>query len=164
MFSCRNFKNEFPAFLREHLVDGIIYLSAKSPEFVQYLKDYKIPFVLVGPNIQVKNAAPLLFEPIQKTRIEAPVDYMGEISKLVSNRRGELLEMNQEGGLVVAIAKLPVAALFGWSNDLRSATGGRGSSSLVDQSFERMPNELQDKTTKQIRQRKGGLLGRLRNL
>ena len=57
--------------------------------------------------------------------------------------------------MVVAKAKLPVGEMFGWSSELRSATGGRGNSSLVDQMFEKLPAELQDKIVKQIRERKG---------
>jgi elongation factor 2 len=57
--------------------------------------------------------------------------------------------------MVTVIGKLPVGEMFGLSNDLRSATGGRGNSSLVDQAFERMPGELQKKIIRQIRERKG---------
>ena len=46
-------------------------------------------------------------------------------------------------------------SMLGWSSDLRSATEGRGVSSLVDQSFERIPFELQQKTTLEIKSRKG---------
>jgi elongation factor 2 len=63
--------------------------------------------------------------------------------------------MEQEGDITVVKAKIPVAELFGWSNDLRSSTGGRGNSSLIDQSFERLPGELQTKVRNQIVQRKG---------
>ena len=66
-----------------------------------------------------------------------------------------LLDMQQEGSLVVIKAKMPAAELLGWSSDLRSATGGRGNSSLIDQMFERVPVELQQKVIKSIRQRKG---------
>jgi len=69
--------------------------------------------------------------------------------------------MNQEGDVNVIIAKLPVGELFGWSNALRSGTGGRGSSSLVDQSFEVLPRELQDKIRAQIVERKGLTAGNL---
>ncbi len=100
-------------------------------------------------------AAPVLYEPIQTMLIEAPADHMGEISKLVTSKRGQLLEMNQEGATVTAKAKLPVGEMIGWSSDLRSATGGRGSSSLIDQTFEKLPEELQDKIVGQIVQRKG---------
>jgi len=113
------------------------------------------PAVREGIRGAIMQAGPILYEPLQVMRIEAPNDYVGEISKIVSSKRGQLLEMNQEGDVTVIVAKLPVGELFGWSNDLRSATGGRGNSSLVDQSFERLPGELQDKIKTQIVQRKG---------
>ncbi len=113
------------------------------------------PAVREGIRGAMAMAGPLIFEPLQILRIEAPVEFMGEISKLVSNRRGQLLEMNQIGVQVIAKAKMPVGELFGWSNDLRSGTGGRGTSSLVDQMFEKLPMELQQKIIKKIRERKG---------
>jgi elongation factor 2 len=106
-------------------------------------------------------AAPVLYEPLQTILLEAPVEYMGEISKLVTGKRGQLLEMNQEGNMLNAKAKMPVAEMIGWSSDLRSATGGRGTSSLIDQAFEKLPDELQDKIVKQIVSRKGLKEGQL---
>ena len=100
-------------------------------------------------------AKPLIYEPLQILHIEAPADYLGDISKLISNKRGQLLDAKQEGNTIIIKAKMPVADMFGWSSDLRSATGGRGSSSLVDQMFEKLSNELQEKIIKQIRDRKG---------
>ena len=113
------------------------------------------PAIREGIRKAMMQAGPLFYEPLQITRIETPNDYVGEVSKIVSSKRGQLLEMNQEGDITVIIAKLPVGELFGWSNDLRSSTAGRGNSSLVDQMFERLPGELQDKIRKQIVQRKG---------
>ncbi|MBW2987155.1 elongation factor EF-2 [Candidatus Woesearchaeota archaeon] len=113
------------------------------------------PAVREGIRAAMSMASPLLFEPIQKMQFGAPATYMGELSKLVSNKRGQLLDMQQEGDEVTVIAKLPVAETFGLSNDLRSATGGRGTMFLVDQTFERLPNELQSKIISQIRSRKG---------
>ncbi|MFH1590830.1 MAG: elongation factor EF-2 [archaeon] len=113
------------------------------------------PAVRQGIRGAMRGAKPLLFEPIQTLLFESPQEYMGEISKLISNKRGQLLNMEQEGDLLKTTAKLPVADMFGLASELRSATGGRGSSSLIDQSFERMPDELQQRVVKQIRQRKG---------
>jgi len=100
-------------------------------------------------------ATPIILEPLQVHLIEAPFTYMSDITKLVTSKRGQMLEVNQEGNMVAVKAKLPVAEMLGWSSDLRSATEGRGSSSLVDQMFEKAPNELQPKIIKQIRDRKG---------
>jgi len=97
----------------------------------------------------------VLFEPKQILQIEAPSEYMGEISKLIQNRRGQLLEMNQEDEQLIVKAKMPVAEMFGLSSDLRSATGGRGCFFVVDQIFEKLPEDLQQKIIKQIRERKG---------
>jgi len=113
------------------------------------------PAVREGIRGAMMQAGPILFEPLQVTRIEAPHDYTGEVSKLVTSKRGQLLDMQQEGDLTVVIAKLPVAEMIGWSSDLRSATAGRGTSSLVDQSFEKLPYELAEKVRQQIIQRKG---------
>jgi len=112
------------------------------------------PAVRNGIRTAIMNAGPVIYEPLQILRIEAPDEYMGEISKLIANKRGQLLDMQQEGSLAVISAKMPVAEMFGWSSELRSATGGRGSSSLVDQMFEKLPAELQQKIVQQIKQRK----------
>ena len=104
-------------------------------------------------------ARPVLFEPVQIIQFEAPIEYMGEISKLIANKRGQLLDMQQTGEHVSIKAKMPVYEMFGMTNDLRSATGGRGVHYLVDQIYERLPNELQDKIIKQIRDRKGLTVG-----
>jgi len=119
------------------------------------------PAVREGIRGAMMQAGPVLFEPLQVTRIEAPHEFVGDVSKLVSSKRGQLLDMQQEGDQTVIIAKLPVAEMIGWSSDLRSATGGRGVSSLVDQSFERLPYELQDKVRNGIVQRKGLTEGQL---
>ncbi|MFH1439562.1 MAG: elongation factor EF-2 [Candidatus Woesearchaeota archaeon] len=113
------------------------------------------PAVREGIREAMRLANPMLFEPVQTLLFESPDEYMGEISKLVGNKRGQLLDMKQEGSTVETKAKLPVGEMFGLSNDLRSATGGRGSSSVIDQSYERLPDEMQNKIISQIRSRKG---------
>jgi len=102
----------------------------------------------------IKGGAAML-EPIQVHLIECPIDFMSEIIKIVAGKRGQMLDVNQEGNTAMIKAKLPVAEMLGWSSDLRSATEGRGSSSLVDQMFEKLPNELQEKIIQSIKQRKG---------
>lgn len=132
------------------LVDAVLHEDAihRGPSQIY-------PAVRDGIRHAIINAAPLLLEPLQILRFEAPVEYLGEISKIISNKRGQLLDMKQEEQHVVVVGKLPVAEMFGLSNELRSATGGRGYFSLVDQVFEPLPYELQEKTKRQIRERKG---------
>ncbi len=102
-----------------------------------------------------QDAGGALLEPLQTHIIEIPTDYMGDITKLVSSKRGQLQDAKQEGLSTFIKAKLPVAEMIGWSSDLRSASNGRGVSSLMDQEFEKLPREFLDKVVKQIRDRKG---------
>lgn len=98
----------------------------------------------------------VLFEPLQVLQIESLVDHLGAISKLISNKRGQLLDMTQEGSTYMTVkAKIPVAETFGLSSELRSATEGRGNFFVLDQVFDKIPSELQPKVIAQIRQRKG---------
>ncbi len=101
------------------------------------------------------NAGPVIFEPVQMLHMEAPVAHMSSMSKLIQNRRGQLLDMQQEENHIVVKAKLPVGEMFGLTSDLRSATEGRGHFYVIDQLFEKLPMELQAKVAEQVRQRKG---------
>ncbi len=113
------------------------------------------PAVREGIREAMMQAKPVLLEPVQVVEFDAPGEYVGEISKLISNRRGQLLDMEQDDYRVSVRAKIPVAESFGLTSALRSATGGRGSQSVVDQLFELLPYELQEQIIKQIRERKG---------
>ena len=103
----------------------------------------------------MKKANAALFEPIQIHVIDIPESFLGSVTKLIGGKRGQMLEVKQEDIGVEVKAKLPVAEMIGWSNDLRSATEGRGNSSLADQMFEKIPFNLQAEVIRKIRQRKG---------
>jgi elongation factor 2 len=113
------------------------------------------PAVREGIRGAMMTASPVLYEPIQTHLIECPTEYMGEVTKLVSSKRGQLIDMQEAGMQTTITARLPVMEMIGWASDLRSATAGRGVSSLIDQTFERLPGEIQDKVVRQIRDRKG---------
>jgi elongation factor 2 len=113
------------------------------------------PAVREGIRSAMTDARPVLLEPLQLMQLEGPTVYMGELSKIVQNKRGQLLNMEQDGAMVVVKAFMPVAEIFGWSSDLRSATSGRGSSFVLDQKFEVVPPALQEKVIDSIRKRKG---------
>jgi elongation factor 2 len=113
------------------------------------------PAVREGIRGAMSFARPVIFEPVQTLNFEAPVEFMGEISKLIQNKRGQLIDVQQESETITVVGKLPVGEMFGLASDLRSATEGRGSSSLVDQTFEKLPEELQAKVIQKIRDRKG---------
>ena len=100
-------------------------------------------------------AVPVIFEPVQVLQFESPAEYMSGLSKLIQNRRGQLLDMQQQESSITVKAKLPVGEMFGLTSDLRSSTEGRGHFYLIDQLFEKLPMELQPKIGEQVRSRKG---------
>ena len=113
------------------------------------------PAVRQGIFEAMKKGGSAMLEPIQTHLVEAPVDFMGAVSGLIGSKRGVLIDVQQHGNDVFIKARIPVAEMIGWSNDLRSATEGRGVSSLMDQEFQKLPSELQFDVVRKIRQRKG---------
>ncbi len=100
-------------------------------------------------------AEPYLLEPKQNVFVRVPEDYLGAANGEMSRRRGQILDMKQEGDSVEVTAKVPVAEMFGFANDIRSATQGRVLWSTENAGFEKLPGELQRKIVGEIRQRKG---------
>ena len=113
------------------------------------------PAVRQGMFESMKKGGAVILEPVQTHLIEVPVEFMGSVTQLVGSKRGVLIDVSQVGSEVAIKAKIPVAEMIGWSSALRSATEGRGISSLMDQIFQKLPGELQSDVIRKIRQRKG---------
>lgn len=103
----------------------------------------------------IASANPFLLEPVQTLLFDGPLEFMGEMTKLIQSKRGQVIDIKQGAGHVEIKAKMPVAEMIGLASDLRSATEGRGNFSMVDQTFERVPPSLQPGVVKKIRGRKG---------
>jgi len=103
----------------------------------------------------MKKGGAFILEPLQTHLIEMPNAFLSPVTKLVGSKRGQMLEVKQDEAGSEMKVKLPVAEMIGWSSDLRSATEGRGTSSLADQSFEKVPASLQADVIRKIRSRKG---------
>ncbi len=113
------------------------------------------PAIRLGMFDAMKKGGAAMLEPIQTHLVEAPVDFMGSVTGLIASKRGILIDVEQKGIDVFIKAKIPVAEMIGWSNDLRSMTEGRGVSSLITQDFKTLPRELQENVIRKIRDRKG---------
>ncbi|VVC02880.1 Elongation factor 2 [Candidatus Burarchaeum australiense] len=96
-----------------------------------------------------------LLEPKQKLLVQAPQEYMSGIISQVQGRRGQVLNIEQEGEAVSVTSKVPVAEMFGFSNSIRGATQGRAIWYTEYAGFEPLNKELQKKIVYQIRERKG---------
>ena len=96
-----------------------------------------------------------LQEPKQKITILVPADYMSAVITMINGRRGQMLDIQQEGEAATLTAKVAVAEMFGFANDLRSATQGRAIWYQEYAGYEPLPRDLLLKTVKSIRERKG---------
>jgi elongation factor G len=75
----------------------------------------------------VQKGSPVLQEPVMKVEVVVPEEYLGDIIGQLNSRRGEILGMEVRPGNAQAIrAMVPLAEMFGYATDLRSATQGRG--------------------------------------
>ena len=96
-----------------------------------------------------------LQEPKQKVLIQIPQNYLSNVITMVQGRRGQTLDIQQEGETASLTAKIAVAEMFGFSNELRSATQGRAIWYQEYAGYEPLPKDLLAKVVRQIRERKG---------
>ena len=96
-----------------------------------------------------------LLEPIQKIQITVPMDQMGAATSQIQGRRGQVFDMQSEGDTITVIGKAPVAELFGFAGDIRSATEGRAMWNTEFAGFEFVPNSMVKEVVLAIRKRKG---------
>jgi elongation factor G len=75
----------------------------------------------------VQRGGPVLLEPIMKVEVVAPEEYLGDVMGQLNSRRGMILGMEMRPGNAQAVnAMVPLAEMFGYATELRSATQGRG--------------------------------------
>ncbi|HIG20031.1 MAG TPA: elongation factor EF-2 [Candidatus Poseidoniales archaeon] len=96
-----------------------------------------------------------LMEPIQKMHVSVPNDWLGGVTREITQRRGEIEDMPSDGEITTVIGKVPVAETFGFSNDIRAASQGRAVWNSENCGFEELPRSLLEKVVGEIRQRKG---------
>jgi elongation factor 2 len=114
-----------------------------------------IPAVRSAIFAAILMAGDVLLEPKQKVFVNVPQTLMGNATQQIQGRRGQILDIHSEGDVAVIVGKAPVAEMFGFAGDLRSATEGRAIWSTELAGFEVLTQSLQPEVVKQIRQRKG---------
>jgi elongation factor 2 len=100
-------------------------------------------------------AGRILLEPFQKVTVNVPQDVLSGATRELQRRRGEILDMTNVGDLQTVVAKIPVAEMFGFASDIRSATAGKVLWSTESMGFEPVPTEMQSGVVAQVRQRRG---------
>ena len=93
-------------------------------------------------------AAPVLLEPLMKVEVVTPEEYMGDVMGDLNRRRGIVNGMEGAVAGTVIRASVPLAEMFGYATDLRSATQGRATYSMEFDKYEETPKTIVDAVVK----------------
>jgi elongation factor G len=91
-----------------------------------------------------KNASPVLLEPMMKVEVVTPEDYMGDVVGDLNRRRGMIQGMDDSPAGKLVHAEVPLAEMFGYATDLRSATQGRATYSMEFSHYNETPANIAD--------------------
>ncbi|MGE4510292.1 MAG: elongation factor G [Sulfurimonadaceae bacterium] len=95
-----------------------------------------------------RKADPAILEPLMKVEVEVPEDFMGDVIGDLNRRRGQVTNMGDRAGNKIVDAFVPLAEMFGYSTDLRSATQGRATYSMEFDHYEEVPKNVSEEIIK----------------
>ena len=93
----------------------------------------------------LKQAQPVLMEPIMKVAVIVPDDYTGTVIGDLSSRRGQIQGQETRSGSIQVDALVPLSEMFGYTSDLRSNTQGRGQYTMEPDSYQEVPKNVAEK-------------------
>ena len=94
-------------------------------------------------------------EPMQRVFISIPQNLLGNVTREIQGRRGQIVDMKTEGDMVSLQCEAPVAEMLGFAGDIRSATEGRALWSTEFAGFKPIPQNLFGVKVMEVRERKG---------
>jgi elongation factor G len=103
-----------------------------------------------------RRAKPVLLEPVMAVEVVTPEEFMGDVIGDLNRRRGRIEGMEPRGNAQVIQAHVPLAEMFGYATDLRSATQGRATYTMQFDSYNEVPSALSEEISEH---RSGTLVG-----
>ena len=91
-----------------------------------------------------KKAGPIILEPMMKVVVIVPEEYMGDVIGDLNSRRGQIQGMEDRNGAKQINARVPLSEMFGYVNDLRSKTQGRGQYTMEPDGYEPVPKSISE--------------------
>jgi elongation factor G len=95
-----------------------------------------------------RKAKPVLLEPIMKVEVVTPEDFMGDVMGDLNSRRGMIQGMDEAPAGKIIRAEVPLAEMFGYATDLRSATQGRATYSMEFAKYNEVPASIAEAIAK----------------
>jgi elongation factor G len=96
-------------------------------------------------------ASPIILEPIMSVEVVVPEDYMGDVIGDLNSKRGRIMGMDSRAGAQVVSAMVPLASMFGYSTDLRSATQGRATYAMTFDHYEPVPKSVAEEIVAKVK-------------
>jgi elongation factor G len=96
-------------------------------------------------------ASPVLLEPIMSVEVVVPEEYMGEVIGDLNSRRGRIMGMENRAGAQVVGSMVPLAQMFGYATDLRSATQGRATYTMTFHHYEQVPKSVSEEIIAKVK-------------
>jgi elongation factor 2 len=103
----------------------------------------------------ILTSRPTLLEPLQKLDIRIPLEHIGNVSSVLTKKRGKILNVMQQGNTARVMAEIPVAESFELAADLRGATAGRAFWGTEFSRWAPVPDSILMDIVTKIRERKG---------
>ncbi len=97
---------------------------------------------------------PIILEPVMKLETTAPEEFQGVVIGQINQRRGIIINTNIDAGYVIVEAEVPLKEMFGYSNDLRSLTQGKGEFSMEFLHYAPAPKNIQDEIIEEYKKQK----------
>jgi elongation factor G len=95
-------------------------------------------------------AKPIILEPVMKLEVEGPQEFQGAYIKTIMQRRGQVIGTTEEEGDFCRVeAEVPLADMFGYATDLRSASQGKAEFTMEFARYVAVPGEVSDELKKQ---------------
>ena len=99
----------------------------------------------------IKQADPVLLEPIMDVEVRTPEEYMGDVIGDINSRRGMIQSMEDATGIKIVRAQVPLSEMFGYVGDLRSKTQGRAVYSMQFATYAEVPRNVSEEIIKKTR-------------
>ena len=96
-------------------------------------------------------AGPIILEPIMSVEVVVPEEYMGDVIGDLNSKRGRIMGMDSRAGAQVVSAMVPLASMFGYSTDLRSATQGRATYAMTFDHYEPVPKSVSEEIVAKVK-------------
>jgi elongation factor G len=96
-------------------------------------------------------AGSVLLEPIMSVEVVVPEEYMGDVIGDLNSRRGRIMGMENRAGAQVVSSMVPLAQMFGYATDLRSATQGRATYTMTFDHYEQVPKSVSEEIIAKVK-------------